>query len=179
LEAVLKEIKLTRGKVAKVSDEDYDWLSQYKWSASPTDGGARFDAKTTLYKKWDDGYKWRRSQLMSRMIMDAKRGEVVDHINNDPLDNRRSNLRISTHQQNTWNRRKSRTYHGSPPTSKFMGVTKSTTKKKGKEYNYWRAQINHDGKIRYIGQFETEKEAAEAYDKEAQKLRGEYANLNG
>lgn len=175
----MKEIPLTKGMKTVVDDDDYEWLSKYKWNASAESGGRPgFRAKTTLYKIWDDGFTWRRSELMHRMIMKAKRGEVVDHINGDPLDNRKSNLRICTMTENSRNGKKG-THKKRKCTSQYKGATLATTNhpKYGK-YQYWRSQIVCDGEVIYLGQFKTEEEAAQAYDFAAKEYFGEFARLN-
>jgi hypothetical protein len=48
--------------------------------------------------------KTRKTTALARIILKAKKGQIVDHINRDPLDNQRSNLRIVTHRQNMLNR---------------------------------------------------------------------------
>lgn len=87
-----KIIKLGRGKVAKVSVEDYENLAKYKWSLVWSKD--RYYTYTTVDNK---------SILMHRMIMNPKSNELVDHINGLGLDNRRVNLRLATPQQNRWN----------------------------------------------------------------------------
>ncbi len=42
---------------------------------------------------------------LSRFVMNAKEGQLVDHRNRDPLDNRRENLRIVTKRQNNLNKK--------------------------------------------------------------------------
>lgn len=91
----------------------------------------------------------------------------VDHINGDGLDNRLTNLRIVTAQQNMMNRKKH--LKGS---SKYKGVSR----REGE--NTWRGAIKFKGIVYYLGQFKTEKEAAEAYNLKALELFGQYANLN-
>lgn len=88
----MKTVQLTRGKVALVNDQDFLRVSERSWNAQP------------LGKTWyaQDG---RERVRMHRLIMGAKPGEIVDHINGNGLDNRRSNLRICTHRQNIINRR--------------------------------------------------------------------------
>jgi hypothetical protein len=175
-----KEIKLTKGYVAIVDDEDYDWLSKYKWSASVDhrDGQNNYvSARTTMYKKFE-GYKWRRSVKMHRLITNAKPGEVVDHANGNPLDNRRANLRIATAAENARNHKKQELINKAPCTSRFKGVTLSTNKTPHGNYSYWRAQITVDGVNKYIGQYKTEEEAACMYDIAAAKYHSEYARPN-
>jgi hypothetical protein len=93
---------------------------------------------------------------------------VVDHRNTDSLDNRRANLRLATHSQNSCNSRrdKSNTY------SRYRGV--SFSKRKGK----WFAAIRANGRKLWLGYFDNEIDAARAYDTAARKYHGEFARLN-
>lgn len=174
-----KEISLTKGMKTIVDDEDYEWLIKFRWNATPDEHHkGTYRAKTTLYKRWDDGYTWRRSEHMHRMIMNAPNGKHVDHINGNTLDNRKCNLRLATPKENSRNGRKG-TYAGSPCTSKYKGAYLYTQKHpKYGEYSYWRSQIVVDGKHIYLGSFETEEEAARAYDNAAKEHFGEFARLN-
>lgn len=99
---------------------------------------------------------------LHRLIMGVSE---VDHINHNGLDNRKSNLRLCTHMQNTFNQviRKSNT-------SGFKGVHKKRDK--------WVAQIRGNGGRHYLGNFETKEEAAMAYNMAATELHGEFACLN-
>src|SRR5690606_29717188 len=99
-----KEIPLTRGKVALVDDEDFEWLSQYSWYLSNEYPASRVEGKFTY---------------MHRLITGAGKGEVVDHINDNKYDNTRSNLRITTNQNNI---RKSKMW--SSNTSGYKGVAR-------------------------------------------------------
>ena len=100
-------------------------------------------------------------------------GMEVDHINHNGLDNQKKNLRICSHAENLRNRLPKKI-----STSKYLGVQFKTFKRKYKNSIYvskhWQAQIN--GK--YLGLFKDEKTAAQAYNIAAQKLYGEFANLN-
>ena len=171
----MKEIKLTRGYVAIVDDDDYEWASRYTWHAST---GRHVCAKTTLSMALE-GQRWQRAEFMHRMLLDAKRGEIVDHINGDPLDNRRSNLRIVTAEQNARNSKKPASYSKRKPTSVFKGVSRKVVKYKGDpRYVSWNAQICVDGKKIHIANCDSEVEAACHYDYAAQHYFGEYARCN-
>lgn len=103
---------------------------------------------------------------LARLIMDAPKGMVVDHVNRDTLDDRRKNLRICTISQNIANS-STRT----DGTSRYRGVHMT---KKGK----WRAQIKVFYKLHRLGDFDSEVEAARAYNAAARKHFTEYAGLN-
>ena len=92
---------------------------------------------------------------------------VVDHRNNDRTDNRRCNLRLASQSQNMANRKKTKIN-----TSGYKGVR--LHKPSGK----WQAYIKVNYKQKSLGLFENKADAAKAYDKNAIKLFGEYANLN-
>jgi hypothetical protein len=146
-----------------VDAEDYEWLSQYKWSITTNKRSATRYARTAI------GPRTNNVQLkMHRVIMNAQPGQVVDHINGNGLDNRKCNLRVCTQSQNMANMQKHR--RGS---SQFKGVIwKKQYKKK------WEAAI-HLGKKRVVlGRFDDEAAAARAYDAAARQHFGEFARLN-
>jgi len=106
---------------------------------------------------------------LSKAVLEVEQNQIVDHINHNKLDNRKSNLRKASQQQNIFNRRK---LSGSKNcTSKYKGVML-------RPYNRWESAIKKDGKITYIGSFSTPEEAALAYNQKAQELFGEFAYLN-
>lgn len=92
--------------------------------------------------------------------------EEVDHINNDPSDNRIENLRASTRAKNMWN---VKTTQGAVP---FRGVCFDKVKKK------YVAQISINGRQTFIGRYVSPEAAAHAFDKVALRLRGELAITN-
>jgi hypothetical protein len=128
-----------------VDDNDYDYLSQFKWYF---DGRKIYRTVTIRYS-------------LHREITKCPINLVVDHINHNPLDNTRKNLRICTHAQNTANSRKRRNSK-----SLFKGV-----KQKGQK---WIARYRH----KHLGTFDSIELAARAYNKAAQEKYGEYALLN-
>jgi len=98
-------------------------------------------------------------------------GLQIDHINGDSSNNHVRNLRLATPQQNCAARIKTRKKNGQKP-SKYRGVKWDSARKK------WKAYITYKLKRIELGRFETEEEAAMAYDKASKKLNGEFAFLN-
>jgi hypothetical protein len=155
------EIRLNEGKVAIIDREDLEMIAKYNWNAQCR--------RHTCYAYTAIG---RAVVGMHRYIMGARRGQVVDHINGDGLDNRRSNLRFATASQNRMNSSKSRSQS---TTSIYKGVY---YEKGGKRKKRWRGRIDIGGKKTHLGRFLTEAEAAKAYDNAAREHFGEFAKLN-
>lgn len=104
---------------------------------------------------------------MHRLIMNAKKGIQVDHINRDTLDNRRQNLRFATPSQNAANK-----IIGENNKSGFKGVFWD------RYSNSWHAKIKVNYKQIHIGFFKTPEDAAKAYNQVALKHFGKFALLN-
>jgi hypothetical protein len=149
----IRFIPLTQGKVAIVDAADYQWLSMYKWHAAKYQNGFYAGTKT-------------RRIYMHRLIMNAPPDKVVDHIDHNGLNNRRSNLRICSLAENLCNSRPSK------KTSRYKGVHWC------KESRIWKSVIKFKGKKQNLGRFDNEIDAASAYDKAAAKLFGQFAYLN-
>jgi hypothetical protein len=156
---IMKEIKLTQGKVALVDDEDYEYLNQFKWHTVNV-GGILYASRNLRISK-----NKRISQRMQWVIMGKHNGMVIDHIDHNGLNNQKNNLRICTPHQNFMNQ--SKQYN-----------TKSGYKGVGYVDNTIRARICISGKLIHLGTFKTEREAAMAYDEAALRYFGEYASLN-
>ena len=151
-----KVLPLSQGKVAIVDPYEFERLKQYKWHT--TKSGRSYYAVRSANGK---------SIKMHRQITNAPKGLVVDHINHHGLDNRKTNLRLCTKQQNNCNSRSFR-----HKTSKYKGVFKEKGSKK------FRAYIRFNKKPVHIGMFVSEIDAAKAYDEKAVELFGEFAYLN-
>lgn len=152
----MRKIKLTQGKWAMVDDEDYGWLSQWRWHAIKT-------PYTFYVVRNSPKVKGRQNTIrMHRQILTPKIGQLVDHINHNGLDNRKENLRFCGHSQNQFNKRKWKN-----TTSKFKGV--SWQRAVGKWRGRWKAQIRISYKLIYLGVFINQIEAAQAYDCAAKK----------
>lgn len=151
-----KLIPLTQGKFAIVDADDYEFLMQWRWFAENSKKN-RYYARANIKAK---------KIRLHRLILNDPQGFQIDHINGDTLDNRRCNLRIATHSQNNQNRRKTK------GRSKYKGVYFY------KPYSNWRAQIQIDGVMKFIGYYPCEESAAKAYNEAALKYFGEFARLN-
>lgn len=154
--------KRGEGKFALVDDQDYELASKYSWWVS-ADGHVR----TTLYLGGGRAHARHKLLGLHQLIMNAPPGMVVDHKHGNPLDNRRSELRVCTNQQNGHNRRAGRNN-----TSGYKGV--SFHKATGK----WQASIRREWRSVHLGVFNTAEEAARAYNEAAIDYHGEFAHVN-
>lgn len=159
----MKTILLTQGKVAFVDNQDFKWLSQWKWHFDRHSNGIGGYARRKL-----PGDKHLRMHVAIARYLGLSR---VDHKNQNKLDNRRCNLRPATSSQNAVNRTLRRNNK-----SGFRGVSWY------KQTKRWHAQITIQGKVRHIGYFAGNKDgkcaAARAYNREAVKAFGMFALLN-
>jgi len=134
MESNFRLIPLSRGLFAKVDQEDYQELIKTNWCIKE-----RHDRKCM--------YAASRKGSMHRIILGAKNGEIVDHINGDGLDNRRCNIRICTQSVNSVNK---------ATKGKYM---RGVYHKKG----MWFAYAKKDGKQYHLGRHATELDAHKAY----------------
>lgn len=130
-----KKIKLTQGKYALVDEEDFEYLNQFKWHFDGLYGAKKSPKK--IY--------------MHRLLMNSPKGMEIDHINQNKLDNRKSNLRVVNRSLNMFN----------------VGLRKTNTSgHKGigwnKNKNKWHAKIMIDYKNINLGYFSNIKDAINA-----------------
>jgi hypothetical protein len=149
IHAPFKAIELSRNRgVALVDTADFESLSQYRWFLHSAGYACR--AQGTI--------------LMHRLIMNAPEGVLIDHRNSNRLDNRKCNLRLATKAQNEMNK----------PclASNKLGVKGVVFDRKR---NKFVPHIKLNGRQRYLGRFETLREAREAREIAARELFGEFA----
>lgn len=159
----MKTIPLTHGKSALVDDEDYQRVSRFKWRLLVMHGNEYAHCHSPMVN-------WKRVTLMMhRVIMNARKGQEIDHRDNNGLNNQKSNLRFCTRSQNMANRRIDRDNKTGFKGVRFIGR---------QPFNPWRAQIGVGGKLVDLGSHPTAQEAAEAYNRAALEYFGEYAKLN-
>lgn len=153
----MKKIKLSgkygKGKFAIVDIEDYEKAKHYRW---------RTNNKGYVIRGDSSPYKPLHYLIMGR----PPTGKQIDHINHNPLDNRKINLRFCTPAENRWN---CNPLEGKIP---YLGVSYHKNRKK------WQVAIRGNGKSIYLGIYDNPIEAARAYNKKALELYGEFANIN-
>jgi len=160
----MKFIVLTKGYVAIVDDDDFERLSQYKWSAS-----VHPRSKTVYAQRHEAG----RVIQMHRSVLDAPQSQHVDHYNHCGIDNRKENLRLCTITQNARNRSTDINWAGK--TSKYKGVGFMQSRDGAAK---WLSRIKVNRKSKHLGWFMTELEAVRAYNEAAKHYFGEFACLN-
>ena len=143
-------------KMIIVDDEDYDRLVCYSWYLQP---------RSHSVQRRD--YSLEKSNISIASDVMQKLGYMYDHIDGNPLNNQKSNLRRCTYSTNAMNRKK---IDGT--VSKYKGVSWS------KQHNKWMAKIGINGSRIYLGLHDSEEEAAMAYNRKAVELFKEFANLN-
>ncbi len=163
----MKHISLTQGRFAIIDDEDYDIIVCLRWHAHKITNGHRIYGFRAVHSCHCPFTKKNHLIYMHRLIMQCPTGKEVDHVDHDPLNNQKANLRICTHAENVANGTSRR---GS--SSKYKGVSWLKARKK------WTAQIGLNNKVVHLGCFTDEVDAATAYDKVATEQFGEFARTN-
>lgn len=141
--------------VVLLDDEDFEVVSKYKWSIQCNKSGIYY-ARGHIRGERGKFY-------MHRIITNCPRNRLIDHINGNGLDNRKTNLRKCTKTENSFNTRGTRKYP-------YKGIERSFEK--------WAASITYRGIRAWLGRYDTMEEAAKAYDVFAEKIHGEFFNPN-
>ena len=151
--------KVAAGRVTLVDDEDYDLVMQYRWTVRE-----QVLHTGVVYGPYAKANVPIGGDVIVFMHKLLTGWPLTDHANGNGLDNQRSNLRPATHVQNSQNRRP---FPGR--SSRHKGVSWHRRARK------WRADITVNGKLRYLGLFTSEEDAARAYTKASLATQGEYA----
>ena len=122
-----------------VDDADVPFVTEYNW----------------YFKKALSVICTTKHISIANFLLSPPKGMVVDHIDGNPLNNSRSNLRVCTQRENAKNKH---------------GVT-NVYERRGR----WRAKIMHDYKYIHIGTFDTRDEAEQAVIDKKRELYGEYS----
>lgn len=160
-----KCIELTKGKVAIVDDEDYYWVSQWNWFATEISGiwYARRSKKKGVLRNCES-FEVYLHRVVTRT---TNKKLVVDHLDTNGLNNQKSNLRVCTLAENN-----NHTSSHKDSTSKYLGVSYDSTRHK------WKVSLRYQGKTILNKRFDTEIEAARAYNIAAKKYIGNNINFN-
>lgn len=153
----MKEISLTTGGSARVSDEDFDFLSQWNWSRN-TNG---YIYRHKYFPKGVKVINTMHTLIFERMGCLGS----PDHKDRDKLNNQRENLREASGTENQANKGVQ-----TNNTSGYKGVSRHRGK--------WRAVIARKKVQFHLGYFSTPEQAALAYNKAALRMYGEFAFLN-
>ena len=159
----MKIITTRSGHEILVSDQDFDYLSQFSWSVTPppSTNPRSFYARAKL--RGEDGRS--RAVLMHRMILGEASGRPIDHIDHNGLNNQRENLRVCTVQQNNMAARRR---------DRDLPKGVSFCRRTGK----YIAVIQVKYRKIYLGLHASKEEAAHAYNKAAVANFGQFAVLN-
>jgi len=141
----------------KIDTEDFHVLVGMRWEIN----------RGYVKQAWKRGSPRGDKNALARLILKAPKNLFVDHINGDPLDNRRFNLRLATPSENMMNKRKAKK-------EKSTSIYKGVDFHKGK----WRVRIKKNKVVIYDLRADTETEAALLYNKLALEVHGEFARLN-
>ena len=152
------EILVDLEDLKRMIDLNLAWRTTYKPEID-----SHYTQATQYIGKIDGEYKYRIIEL-HRFVMNAKKGEYVDHINHNTLDNRKSNLRITTNKQNTRNRSGLNTNN----TSGYRNVSWS------KDYKQWLVQMQVDGTNKVLGKFDDVHKAGEFAKQMRKKYYGDF-----
>lgn len=166
----MKIITLTKGKSTIIDDQDFEWLSEYKWRLNTTGYAGRTQYLGGGRKNIKQRYLAMHRAILERYGIDIQ-DKQIDHKNQNKLDNRKENLRVATPSQNCINR-----FVKEKNTSGYKGVTRHLSPRQINPT--WIAQTKVKGKYVYFGTYKTREEAASAYNKGMQEHFGDFAIYN-
>lgn len=159
----MKKINISTPKYpnvfTSVDDNDYEWLNQWKWHPNQSKNGSKLYVKRFIHLGFrENGSPIHKTVFMHKLINETPDDMDTDHINQNPLDNRRKNLRTATRSQNQHNvglRKDNK--------SGIRGVNWNSLE------NKWKVFLNFEKKHYYLGTFRDKKDAIMAR-KEAERI---------
>ncbi len=162
------ELQLTKGFVAIIDDEDAD-LAEFKWTTyiDLKRSSGPYAYRTLRINGKQKSLRLHKVILERMLQRQLSLGEVADHKDGNPLNNRRENLRVASYSENKSNSKLSKRN-----SSGYRGVSQIKGRSK------WRAIIGFQGKQIFIGFFNSKQEASEAYERKASELFGEFKRSN-
>lgn len=153
----MKKILTKDGEICQVSDLDYDRVSKYNWNR---------------WGRYISGWVGNKTTSIHRFIMNAKRGEIVDHIDHNTLNNTRENLRICSQSENMRNK--------STAKNATHGMNGIARVKYGRMNRYrYRVRITVEGETHELGMYDDLKDAQEARIQGEIKYFGEFRKVDG
>lgn len=172
----MKIIELSKTQVTMVDDEDLEFLSSFTWHAAKTKKGSHY-ARTIISEKHldligplgriGDYFKYRQYIALHQLLFAIPKGYTIDHIDRDPSNNQKYNLRVCTHTQNSYNK-------SIQKTKKYKGISTYRSMYDGYPDTH---RVYVQGSLIATIKGDEEK-AARAYDIEAIKRFGEFACTN-
>lgn len=158
------EIELCGYKV-QIDEEDYERVMALHWGIDKSTMNTKGNKMYFYHSFWNEDRTKHYRVALHRFILGLKHndGKVCDHISGDILDNRKCNLRLCTIAENNRNARTPITN-----TTGYKGVSYH------KHNDRYVAQINVNGKLKYLGSFNTPEEAHVAYCEASKKYHGEF-----
>lgn len=157
----MKIIKLNKGFKTIVDDEDYIKFKDYNWTTL-------HKGNTVYVRRWENVNGKNTTICLHREILNITNPNiVVDHIDGNGLNNQKSNIRICSQIQNTRNRPGNLN-----STCRYKGVSLSKNRKK------FISQLGFEGKVYYLGTYDTPEEAAKIFDSAARFYQKEFAFVN-
>jgi hypothetical protein len=148
-------IKISKESIPKLKEFKYSWGIGYNRRND------HYYVTSTVYLGIFNGNPKYKSLRLHRFVTDAKENEHVDHRNHDTLDNRLENLKVTTNQTNTMNRK------GANKTNKSTGIRNVSY---DKTVNKYLVQLQVDGKNTCFGRFDTLEEAKRCAEENRKRL---------
>lgn len=150
----MRKIPLTQGKEAIVDEEDYEFLSQFKWHYKNGYAARCISVDGKQVRIW-----------MHRVLTGVPDNLEVDHLDRNGLNNTKQNLRICSRKINSDNRG---LFVNN--TSGYKGVSWHAGK--------WQASYRHNGKLHYIGRYTSKEEAYQKYLETKEKLNADVSRIS-